>query len=75
MATYTLSEDTVRAFKDAVDNGQTRLALEYAVLRFEELEARIAELEARPATVVSNSTASSRKVTKASVEAEDGVEQ
>ena len=79
MPTYTLREDTGQAFYDAVRNGQTLLALEYAIRRFDELEARIAELEGRePApAVVTNNTAAPRKATKAktdSVDGEEGVE-
>lgn len=42
---YTLNTNPLAGFKTAVNNGQTRLALEYAEVLLDELISRIASLE------------------------------
>jgi len=42
---YTLNEDSLAGFKAAVNNGQTRLALEYAERLIDSLLSRVSALE------------------------------
>lgn len=65
---YKLDDDAWAGFKTAVNNSQTRLALEYAIKVIEELQTQIDELKARPTSVTNNSVAPSRKTTKATTE-------
>ena len=44
---YTLSANPADGFKTAVNNGQTRLALEYAEVLISQLMSRVAELESQ----------------------------
>lgn len=53
---FTLKEDKSIGFKNAVKNGQFRLALEYSVSVIEELEERIFELEKNSNTLENNNS-------------------
>jgi hypothetical protein len=44
---YTLNANPAVGFKAAVNNGQTRLALEYAEILIEQLMSRVAQLESQ----------------------------
>lgn len=60
MPTYQLNEDSLAGFKEAVNNGQNRLALEYAVKVIANLQEEIEEVR----KAVEASVAPSRKTTK-----------
>jgi len=45
---YTLNPNSMAGFKTAVNNGQTRLALEYAEILIDQLISRVSELEQAP---------------------------
>lgn len=42
---YTLNTNPLTGFKNAINNGQTRLALEYAEVLIDQLMSRVASLE------------------------------
>lgn len=74
MPLYELQEDYDKAFVTAVNNGQTRLALEYAVLIIRDLQSQIVSLTERVEAMSSASkptVSSARKETKQTSEAAD----